>query len=112
VGGPTLLRERALEPPAELGAWIDGWKDRGASVLYLVRGREVIGGLALEDEIRPEARAAVAELQAMGRRVVLITGDARQVADAVAADLGLDEVLPRCSPRTRPPRSPSCRRGG
>jgi P-type Cu2+ transporter len=70
-------------------------------VLYLARGGDIIGGLALEDEIRPEARAAVAELQAMGRRVVMITGDAHQVADAVAADLGLDEVFAEVLPEEK-----------
>ncbi|WP_217914765.1 heavy metal translocating P-type ATPase [Miltoncostaea marina] len=101
VGGPALLRERSLDEPAELDAWSQGWKDRGAAVLYLVRGRDIIGGLALEDEVRPEARAAVAELQAMGRRVVMITGDARQVADAVGADLGLDEVFAEVLPEDK-----------
>jgi Cu2+-exporting ATPase len=101
VGGPALLRERALEEPAELGAWSRGWKERGAAVLYLVGGGEIVGALALEDEVRPEARAAVAELQAMGRRVVMITGDARQVADAVGADLGLDEVFAEVLPEDK-----------
>ncbi|MEX2293422.1 MAG: heavy metal translocating P-type ATPase [Acidimicrobiales bacterium] len=101
VGGPALLRERSLTEPAELAEWTQGWKDRGAAVLYLVRGDAIVGGLALEDEIRPEARAAVAELQAMGRRVVMITGDARQVADAVGADLGLDEVFAEVLPEDK-----------
>ena len=70
-------------------------------MLYLLRGDEVVGALALEDEVRPEARAAVAELQAMGRRVIMITGDARQVADAVGADLGVDEVLAEVLPEDK-----------
>jgi Cu2+-exporting ATPase len=101
VGGPTLLHERGLDEPPGLDAWSRGWKERGASVLYLVRDDEIVGGLALEDEIRPEARAAVAALQAMGRRVVMITGDARQVADAVAADLGVDEVFAEVLPEDK-----------
>jgi Cu2+-exporting ATPase len=60
-----------------------------------------VGALALEDEVRPEATAAVSELQRMGRRVVMITGDARQVADAVAADLGVDEVLAEVLPEDK-----------
>ena len=60
-----------------------------------------MAAFALEDEIRPEARQAVAELQAMGRRVVMITGDARQVADAVGADLGLDEVIAEVLPEDK-----------
>ena len=101
VGGPALLRERDLAEPAELADWSDGWKARGATVLYLANGNKVLGAFALEDEIRPEARDAVAQLQAMGRRVVMITGDARQVAEAVGADLGLDEVFAEVLPEDK-----------
>ncbi len=108
VGGPALLRERTIAEPHELTSQVGEWKGRGASVLYLVRGSEVIGALALEDEIRPEARQAADELQRLGRRVVMITGDAQQVANAVGADLGVDEVFAEVLPKTSRPRSPSC----
>jgi Cu2+-exporting ATPase len=101
VGGPALLRERALSEPAELSDWSQQWHRRGATVLYLLRGDSVVGGIALEDEIRPEARDAVRALQAMGRRVVMITGDARQVAEAVALDLGVDEVFAEVLPEDK-----------
>jgi Cu2+-exporting ATPase len=101
VGGPALLRERSLAEPDELARWSEGWKARGAAVLYLARGGAIVGGLALEDEIRPEARAAVEQLQSLGRRVVMITGDARQVAEAVGADLGVDEVFAEVLPEDK-----------
>jgi Cu2+-exporting ATPase len=101
VGGPALLRERSLTEPAELTEWSRHWRDRGASVLYLVRGDTIVGGVALEDEVRPEARHAVTELQAMDRRVVMITGDARQVAEAVGTDLGVDEVMAEVLPEDK-----------
>jgi Cu2+-exporting ATPase len=101
VGGPALLRERSLTDPTELASWLERWKHRGAAVLYLVRDDRIVGALALEDEIRPEARAAVAALRAMGRRVVMITGDARQVAEAVGADLGVDEVFAEVLPEEK-----------
>ena len=101
VGGPALLRERALEVPAALSGPVADWERRGAAVLYLARGRDVVGALSLEDEIRPEARQAVADLKAAGKRVVLITGDARQVADAVAEELGVDEVFAEVLPEDK-----------
>jgi Cu2+-exporting ATPase len=101
VGGPALLRERHLAEPAALAMWSEGWRARGAAVLHLVHGDRIVGELALEDEIRPEARAAVAELRSMGRRVVMITGDARQVAEAVGADLGVDEVFAEVLPEDK-----------
>ena len=101
VAGPALLRERGLPVPGELGGWVQGWKHRGATVLYLARASRIVGALALEDEVRPEARAAVAALQSLGRKVVMITGDAREVADAVGADLGVDEVFAEVLPEDK-----------
>jgi len=101
VGGPALLRERSLAEPPEVAATADGWRARGAAVLYLVRDGAVIGALALEDEVRPEAREAVDRLHALGRRVVMITGDARQVAEAVGKALGVDEVLAEVLPEQK-----------
>jgi Cu2+-exporting ATPase len=101
VGGPALLRERHLQEPAELEPVASGWRARGAAVLYLLREDELMGALALEDEVRPEARRAVEDLHRLGKRVILITGDARQVADAVGADLGVDEVLAEVLPEDK-----------
>jgi Cu2+-exporting ATPase len=101
VGGPALLRERDLAVPPELDTRSADWRGRGAAVLYLVREDEVVGALALEDEIRPEARQAVADLKAEGVRVVMITGDARQVAEAVGAELGIDEVFSEVLPEDK-----------
>jgi P-type Cu2+ transporter len=101
VGGPALLRELDLSPPDALADQADGWKARGAVVLYVVRDDKVLGALALEDAIRPESRQAVAGLHRLGKRVVMITGDARQVADAVAAELGVDEVLAEVLPEDK-----------
>jgi Cu2+-exporting ATPase len=102
VGGPALLRERRLPVPSELQTSVDQWAARGASVLYVARDTVIIGALALEDEIRPEARQAVDELHEMGvQRVVMITGDARQVAEAVARDLGIDEVFAEVLPEDK-----------
>ena len=101
VGGPSLLRERQLELPDELGRETEPWRGRGASVLYVVRDGRIAGALALEDRVRPEAREAVDRLHELGIGVAMITGDARQVADAVAAELGIDEVFAEVLPEDK-----------
>lgn len=101
VGGPNMVREQSLAEPDELTEWSTSWKERGSSVLYLARDGVIIGAIAVEDEIRPEAAAAVKALQAMGRKVILITGDAQQVADAVGNDLGVDEVMAEVLPEDK-----------
>ena len=101
VGGPALLRERRLAQPHDLRASVDAWKARGAAVLYLVRDDQIVGALALEDEIRPEARQAVDELRRLGKEVIMITGDAEQVAQAVGRDLGVTEVMAEVLPEDK-----------
>ncbi len=101
VGGPALLRERNLTVPDELSRHVEEWKQRGAAVLYVVRDDQVYGALALEDEIRPESKQAVDDLHALGVKVVMITGDAKQVADAVAKQLGIDEVFAEVLPEDK-----------
>ncbi len=108
VGGPALLRELGVEVPAGLASRTEGWAGRGAAVLHLLRlpdgaDAEVLGAFALEDEVRPEARQAIAQLREQGiRTIAMITGDSRAVADAVAADLGfrpgVDEVFAEVLP--------------
>jgi Cu2+-exporting ATPase len=119
VGGPALLRELGAEVPDDLAKRTDEWSRRGAAVLHLIRldstgsttaasggeasqdgGRpEVIGALALEDEVRPEARDAIAQLRREGvRKIAMITGDARAVAESVGDQLGLDEVFAEVLP--------------
>ena len=101
VGGPALLRERNLGEPDEISRHVEEWKRRGAAVLYVVQNGGVYGALALEDEIRPESKQAVDELHALGVKVVMITGDAKQVADAVAEQLGIDEVFAEVLPEDK-----------
>ena len=101
VGGPALLRERNVRVPAGLAERTGVWEMRGASVLHVLRDGVIVGALALEDEVRAESREAVASLHEQGVRVVMLTGDARQVADAVAAELRIDEVFAEVLPEDK-----------
>ena len=107
VGGPALLRELDATVPSVLRDRAEDWSARGAAVLYLLRidGSTSVatGAIALEDEVRPEAREAVEQLRAAGvAKIVMITGDGEPVARAVAADLGfrdgIDEVFAEVLP--------------
>lgn len=101
VGGPALLRERQLAEPDSIASRTAEWRQRGAAVLHVLRNGQVAGALALEDQIRPESKEAIDGLHALGIRVVMITGDARQVADAVGAALGVDEVFAEVLPEDK-----------
>ncbi len=101
VGGPALLRERGLDVPDALAERVEVWRRRGAAVLTVVAGDEVLGAFALEDQVREESREAVDALHRAGVRVAMVTGDARQVADAVANELGIDEVFAEVLPEDK-----------
>ncbi|WP_110051008.1 heavy metal translocating P-type ATPase [Nocardiopsis sp. L17-MgMaSL7] len=98
VGGPALLDSLGVTEPADLAERTGFWRDRGATVLHLVVDGSVVGALSLADEVRPESASAVRRLQEQGVRVAMVTGDARNVADAVATELGLDEVFAQVLP--------------
>ena len=80
---------------------LEGFRQRGASVLNVIRDGVVIGAIALEDEVRPESPEAITALRDEGVHVVMITGDAREVAEAVAADIGVDEVMAEVLPEDK-----------
>lgn len=87
VGGPNLLERHGLSRLPETRAW------DGATLLHVVADGVVVGALSLADEVRPESREAVDALHARGIGVVMITGDAAPVAQAVADALGIDRVF-------------------
>ncbi|MEX0698968.1 MAG: heavy metal translocating P-type ATPase, partial [Acidimicrobiia bacterium] len=101
VGGPTMLNEGRFELPEDLASTVEGWKERGAAVLYVIEDGKVTGAVSVEDKIRPESRQAVEELHRLGVEVAMITGDARQVADAVAIELNIDRVLAEVLPEDK-----------
>ena len=97
VGGPRLLEETAQH---EVGA-AQQWRSEGAIILHVLRGGQVIGGLRLADEVRPESRDAVDALHALGVEVVMITGDAEAVANEVGKELGIDRVFAGVRPEDK-----------
>jgi P-type Cu2+ transporter len=101
VGGPSLLRERSIEVSEDLLSRTAPWSHRGAAVLFVLREKQVVGAMALEDAIRPESKEAVRVLHDLGVKVAMITGDARQVAEAVARDIGIDEVFAEVLPEDK-----------
>ena len=98
VGGPALLRSLSLEPPPELRAATARAAQAGRAAIYLADKQSVLAMLAVADVTRPESKAAIEELHRNRIEVIMITGDARAVADAVGSELGVDQVLAEVLP--------------
>jgi Cu2+-exporting ATPase len=98
LGGPALLREENASVPRALEHAADAAARHAQSTIYVLRDGAALAVFAVADAIRPESREAIEALHQRGIEVAMLTGDARAVADAVAADLGIDlvfaEVLP------------------
>ncbi len=65
----------------------------GRTVVYVARGRKLIGLIAIADAVRPTSRATIAKLQERGVKVAMITGDNQATADRIGKELGIDIVL-------------------
>ncbi|WP_295118650.1 heavy metal translocating P-type ATPase [uncultured Leifsonia sp.] len=97
VGGPRLLEDAGATEVDQA----DSWRGEGAIILHVLRDGTLIGGLKLADEVRPESREAVDALHKLGIQVVMITGDAEAVANAVAAELGIDRTYAHVRPEDK-----------
>ena len=101
-GNVVLLGNRKLLERNGIGSRMDAEAERlraeAKTTLYLTAAGELLGLIAVGDRIRPTASAAVSALHDLGIRIVLLTGDSRATAEAVARALGIDtvraEVLP------------------
>jgi P-type Cu2+ transporter len=96
VGSERLLASRSITAPADL---VHAAKEvRSSGFVYVLDGDTVAGFVALADVIRPESAEAVALLKKAGIRVAMLTGDSHAVANAVAKELGIDEIFAEVLP--------------
>jgi Cu2+-exporting ATPase len=119
LGGPSLLRSRPIQVPSTLKAAADTAAQRGQAAIHLVEQAGPSGGEAralavftVADVIRPESRSAVDTLHQEGIEVVMLTGDARPVAEAVSADLGIDRVFAEVLPDQKASKIKELQHGG
>ena len=92
VGTAALLREWGVTIPESATADMARLESQGKTPVLVAVGREEAGLLAVADTVRPGARKAVTRLRGMGLSVALLTGDSPRVADAVARQVGIDQV--------------------
>ncbi|MBC9003007.1 heavy metal translocating P-type ATPase [Micromonospora aurantiaca (nom. illeg.)] len=98
VGRLRLLRERGLDVPEEVARAATGAEAAGRTAVLAGWDGQARGVLAVADVVKPTSRAAVARLRELGLTPVLLTGDNATVAKAVAAEVGIDEVIAEVLP--------------
>lgn len=95
LGNKRLMEERqvAFDAVKDLDARLAGLSDSGATPLLLAVSGRLVGMLAVADAIRPETAGVVKELRQLGLRVIMLSGDNRRTAEAIAKAAGIDEVI-------------------
>lgn len=92
IGKPEWFKDKGLMVDAEWLRLSDDWRDRARTVVMLGDDREVLAVFAIEDAIKPSAKATVEQLTKLGIRVELLSGDNQKTADAVARLAGIEKV--------------------
>ncbi|MCI5870926.1 MAG: HAD-IC family P-type ATPase, partial [Streptococcus sp.] len=82
-------------------ALIDTWENEGKTLVYVSANQELMGIMALEDQLKPDSLVAVKALQNMGIKTIMLTGDQEKTACHIATELGLDDVVANCMPQDK-----------
>jgi Cu2+-exporting ATPase len=101
LGGPALLRRLGVEPAGPFRAAAERAAARGQAAITMLEQTTPLAVFAVADAVRDESREAVRRLHEQGIEVIMMTGDARAVADAVAAELGIDTVFAEVLPEDK-----------
>jgi Cu2+-exporting ATPase len=112
AGGPALVKALSLEIPTAIRERVEDAANRGQASIYLADGRSVLAAFVLADVVRPESKEAVRALHNRGVSVVMMTGDAQQVADAVAREIGIDHVFAEVLPDQKASKIEELKRSG
>ncbi|MGH3113816.1 MAG: copper-translocating P-type ATPase, partial [Gaiellaceae bacterium] len=100
VGSAALLPQIGIDLGA-LSSKADALRSEGQTVIFAAVDGKLAGLLGVADPVREDAAEAIEALRREGVRIVMLTGDERRTADAVARRLGIDEVIADVSPEEK-----------
>ena len=92
-GGSAAFMETNVPVPADLSAKAAALSAEGKTPLFFGGAGRLLGVIAVADTLKEDSPRAIRELQGMGSRVVMLTGDNQRTADAIGRQAGVDEVI-------------------
>jgi len=97
LGNNALMQERGVDL-AGMGEQVEALSGEGKTAMFVVADARLLGIVAVADVVKPYSKAAVVALRDLGIDVVMITGDTRRTAEAIARQVGIDRVLAEVLP--------------
>jgi Cu+-exporting ATPase len=101
VGNRILVQENGVVIPKEVEAWITAFEHDGKTVILVAAGNQLSGVIAIADMLKETSTDAVRHLKSMGIQVVMITGDNKRTADAIARQIGIERVIAQVLPQDK-----------
>lgn len=101
VGNKALVLEHGILVPPEIEDAVVQLEDGGKTVILVTRARHLRGLIAIADTLKESTSDAISAFKAMGLKLVMITGDNRRSADAIATQLGIERVLAEVLPQAK-----------
>ena len=100
VGNMKLLQALNVDVSSLMDQY-DKLAAQGKTPLYFVRAGKLLGCIAVADTVKPTSKEAISKLQDMGLRVLMVTGDNRATAEAIRAQVGVDEAVAQVLPQEK-----------
>ncbi|MEH1802486.1 MAG: heavy metal translocating P-type ATPase [Nostoc sp.] len=102
VGNAIFVQQYVTNLPEELQELVQSWEQEGKTVVWVARGAEVMGVIAIADEVRSQAAATITRLKKLGvEQIVMLTGDNQETAHSVAKAVGIDRVYAQLLPEDK-----------
>jgi len=98
VGNRTLMQDRGVIVPPELDAKIQAFEQEGKTAVIVAAGGQAAGVIAIADTLKETSTEAVRRFKEHGIAVVMVTGDNRRTAEAIAKKAGIDKVIAEVLP--------------
>ncbi|MGA1621386.1 MAG: heavy metal translocating P-type ATPase [Synechocystis sp.] len=99
VGNQGWLADHGVTISSDVQSTLATWLGQGKTVIFVARHQHLLGLLALQDQLRPDAAATVATVKAQGITPILLTGDHPQIAQAIAQQVGIEAVYAQMTPQ-------------
>lgn len=100
LGSASLMQSQHIDISA-LRQRADALAAEGQTPMYVARAQQLLGIVAVSDPIKPDSKTAIAKLHSLGLKVVMLTGDNRATAAAIARQVGIDEVFAEVLPQDK-----------